>query len=41
MPTARGGDTWPERYENAMSLIEQAGYMIKVQWECELSFPTT
>ena len=31
-----------ERYENTISRIEritQAGYLVKVQWECEFELP--
>ena len=32
------GDTLAERYERTMSRLEkvmQAGYQVKIQWECE------
>jgi len=34
------GDTFAERYERAMSRLEQltrAGYLVKVQWECDFN----
>jgi G:T-mismatch repair DNA endonuclease (very short patch repair protein) len=33
-----GGDTLSERYEQTLARIEQikqAGYHVKIQWECE------
>ena len=33
-----GGDSLAERYERTMSRLEQitqAGYHVKIQWECE------
>jgi G:T-mismatch repair DNA endonuclease (very short patch repair protein) len=41
-PTECGGDSHAERCENTMSRfdrIRQAGYQVKVQWECEFEFP--
>jgi G:T-mismatch repair DNA endonuclease (very short patch repair protein) len=33
-----GGDTLSERYEQTLAMIEQikqAGYHVKIQWECK------
>ena len=38
------GDTLAERHERTMSRLEQltqAGYQVKVQWECEFEEKTT
>jgi G:T-mismatch repair DNA endonuclease (very short patch repair protein) len=42
MPVACGGRTLVERYEQTISRLEritQAGYLVKVQWECEFEPP--
>ena len=41
-PSASGSDTVAQRYENTMSRLQritQAGYQVKVQWECEFVPP--
>jgi len=41
-PTACGDDTLAQRYEITMSRLEritQAGYQVKIQWECEFELP--
>jgi G:T-mismatch repair DNA endonuclease (very short patch repair protein) len=41
-PTACGGGTFSQRYENIMLRLERithAGYQVKIQWECEFEPP--